>query len=235
MVDGFVRSRSRRQLVVVGSAPYADEYSGRVHALAGSDPRVRFLGGVWDQILLDQLYAHAFTYLHGHSVGGTNPSLLRAIGVGTPCTAYDVSFNREVLEDEGVYVGDRIAVTAAIEAAEADPVGTAARGARLRERAKHYDWDEVADAYENLAWALAARQTPGPHRGGRRHHIRHLPDCGGAVIGTAGEARVSPTYRETLQRLRGAQKGAARSAPAYSRFVNRRLGRHLAASPTSGG
>ncbi|MEO7234719.1 MAG: DUF1972 domain-containing protein [Lapillicoccus sp.] len=189
MVDGFMRSRSPRQLVVVGSAPYADEYSARVHALAGSDPRVRFLGGVWDQVLLDQLYAHAFTYLHGHSVGGTNPSLLRAIGVGTPCVAYDVSFNRDVLEDEGVYVGDRIAVTAAIEAAEADPVGTAARGARLLERAKHYDWDEVADAYENLAWALAEHHTPGPHRGGRRHHTRHLPmsaDPSPAHVGRRG-------------------------------------------------
>lgn len=59
---------------MVGSAPYADEYTARVHELA--DERVRFLGGVWDQDLLDQLYANSVTYLHGHSVGGTNPSLL---------------------------------------------------------------------------------------------------------------------------------------------------------------
>ena len=48
-----------------------------------ADDRVRLLGGVWDQDLLDQLYANALIYLHGHSVGGTNPSLLRAIGAGT--------------------------------------------------------------------------------------------------------------------------------------------------------
>ncbi len=56
---------------MVGSAPYADAYTEKVHALG--DERIRFLGGVWDQEVLDQLYANALTYLHGHSVGGTNP------------------------------------------------------------------------------------------------------------------------------------------------------------------
>ena len=80
IVEGYARSGATKPLVVVGSAPYSDEYTARVHAAA--DDRVRFLGGVWDQVQLDQLYANAFTYLHGHSVGGTNPSLLRAIGAG---------------------------------------------------------------------------------------------------------------------------------------------------------
>jgi glycosyltransferase involved in cell wall biosynthesis len=67
IVDGYSRSRAHFPLVVVGSAPYADEYTRRVHALA--DGRVRFLGAVWDQELLNQLYANAYDYLHGHSVG----------------------------------------------------------------------------------------------------------------------------------------------------------------------
>ena len=66
-------------------------------ALAAGDDRIRLLGGVWDQEKLDQLYAHALTYIHGHSVGGTNPSLLRAIGAATAVSAFDVTFNREVL------------------------------------------------------------------------------------------------------------------------------------------
>ncbi len=60
----------------------------QIHDLA--DERVRFLGGVWDQALLDELYANCATYLHGHSVGGTNPSLLRAIGAGAATIAFDV-------------------------------------------------------------------------------------------------------------------------------------------------
>ena len=80
IVDGYHRARARLPLVVVGSAPYADEYTAAIEAAAEGDPRVRLLGGVWDQGQLDELYANALTYLHGHSVGGTNPSLLRAMG-----------------------------------------------------------------------------------------------------------------------------------------------------------
>ena len=70
----------------------------------GRSRRVRFLGAIWDQDLLDQLYAHCASYLHGHSVGGTNPSLLRAMGAGAPVIAYDVVFNRETAGDAARYV-----------------------------------------------------------------------------------------------------------------------------------
>ena len=70
--------------MVVGSAPYPGAHVDEVNRLAASDRRVRMLGGVWDQELLDALYAGASCYLHGHSVGGTNPSLLRALGAGAP-------------------------------------------------------------------------------------------------------------------------------------------------------
>ncbi len=167
-VAGYVASAAERPLVVVGSAPYADDYTNRVHAAAADDPRVRFLGGVWDAELLDQLYANAATYVHGHSVGGTNPSLLRAIGAGTATIAYDVSFNRDVLREHGRYFGDSAGVARAVEAAEADPTATASAGASLRERARDFDWDDVATGYESLARDLVARSAPGPQRVRRR-------------------------------------------------------------------
>jgi len=166
VVEGYVASGARLPLVVVGSAPYADEYTARVHALA--DDRVRLLGGVWDGELLDTLYAHARTYLHGHSVGGTNPSLLRAIGAGTATVAYDVGFNREVLRDDGRYFGSAADVATEVEAAEADPDGCLRRGKALAERALDYDWDVVADRYEDLARRLASRELRRTRGGGRR-------------------------------------------------------------------
>ncbi|WP_431245703.1 DUF1972 domain-containing protein [Leifsonia xyli] len=153
IVDGYRRSGATLPLIVVGSAPYADAYTARVHALA--DDRVRFLGGVWDQRLLDQLYANAYSYLHGHSVGGTNPSLLRAIGAGAPTLAYDVVFNREVLGSAGGYFTTEDDVARVVEAAEADPAGHLARREETRRRALSYDWDDVADKYEALCRDLA--------------------------------------------------------------------------------
>jgi glycosyltransferase involved in cell wall biosynthesis len=156
LIEGFLRSSSRLPLVVVGSAPYAGVHCRRINALA-ADPRVRLLGGLWDQGQLDQLYAHAVSYLHGHSVGGTNPSLLRAMGAATAAIAYDVSFNREVLGVYGAYFRDSASLASLIEDAEFNPHHTGEVGAALQHRANAlYNWGQVTDKYEDLGHRLVA-------------------------------------------------------------------------------
>jgi len=155
IVDGYVRSDCRLPLIVVGSAPYADEYIAKIHALA--DDRVRFLGGVWDQDLLDQLYGNALTYLHGHSVGGTNPSLLRAMGAGAPTIAYNVGFNREVLGVSGRYFLGATDLAVELMESEADLPATLRRETLAQHEATRYDWDDVASRYEALCLKLAGR------------------------------------------------------------------------------
>jgi glycosyltransferase involved in cell wall biosynthesis len=155
LVDGRLRSTAAQPLVVVGGAPYAQEYETRVRARAAGDDRVRFLGPVYDNDLLDQLYAGAASYLHGHSVGGTNPSLLRAMGAGAPVTAWDVVFNREVTDGAARFVRDADDVAAALVDDERDPVAAKERGELLRERARTaYVWDDVAREYEQLCRRL---------------------------------------------------------------------------------
>ncbi|HEY3439020.1 MAG TPA: DUF1972 domain-containing protein [Actinotalea sp.] len=173
-VRGYAGSSAALPLVVVGSAPYAHEYTQAVHAAA--DERVRLLGGVWDAELLDQLFANALTYVHGHSVGGTNPALLRAIGAGTATIAYDVRFNREVLGELGRYFRSPADVARQVEAAEADPDETLSRGSALRTRALDYTWDEVTDGYERLAQDLARRSVRRPGLSGRRRPQRSADD-----------------------------------------------------------
>jgi glycosyltransferase involved in cell wall biosynthesis len=157
-VEGYRRSAARYPLIVVGSAPYAQEYTDRVHSLAGNDPRIRFLGGVWDQELLDALYANALTYIHGHSVGGTNPSLLRAMGAGTATSAFDVNFNREVLGGNGRYFSDPADLAALCTAAEADEAATLGRGRAMLDTLDRYDWDAVARDYRALAARVLAHR-----------------------------------------------------------------------------
>jgi glycosyltransferase involved in cell wall biosynthesis len=156
-VQAMLDSGAQYPLVVVGSAPYAHEHTSHIEALAARDRRVRLVGSVYDQELLDQLYAHALTYVHGHSVGGTNPSLLRAMGAQTAVLAYDVPFNREVLGRDGRFFRTAPELARLIEAAEAVPRDAVARGQRLRERAAAlYRWDEVARRYEQLCADLVA-------------------------------------------------------------------------------
>ncbi|KSU67680.1 DUF1972 domain-containing protein [Arthrobacter sp. NIO-1057] len=153
IVRGYSQSQAKLPLVVVGSAPYAEQYTQQVHAAATE--QVRFLGGVWDQELLDELYAHALAYWHGHSVGGTNPSLLRALGAGTAINAFDVNFNREVAQAAGEYFTDAESAAQLFDSTESQTATVNHRAQLARMRAKDYDWDEVAKAYENLCMDLA--------------------------------------------------------------------------------
>ncbi|XHM10426.1 DUF1972 domain-containing protein [Leifsonia sp. T36S-04] len=175
IVEGYRLSKATKPLVVVGSAPYGAEYTSLVRRIAGHDERVRFLGGVYDQRVLDQLYAHALTYVHGHSVGGTNPSLLRAMGAGTAVVAYDVTFNREVLGADGVFFADATEAGARIASLEERPADAVVIGDRLRDRAeKTYDWEIVAAGYEALAEKLRAGHST---RARLRRSAEEWPDA----------------------------------------------------------
>ncbi len=167
IVRSYTASAARLPLVVVGGAPYSDDYTAEIQRAA--DHRTRFLGAVWDQELLDQLYGNALTYLHGHSVGGTNPSLLRAAGAGAPVIAFDVGFNREVVGADGRYFATEADLMSQLEAAEADPAEFERLGANLRTAIARYDWDDVASRYERLLLDLAeSGPLPGTARRWRR-------------------------------------------------------------------
>ncbi len=179
IVQGYRASRAQLPLVVVGGAPYGEAYAKLVSDAAHGDPRVRLLGSVWDQTLLDQLYSHALLYLHGHSAGGTNPSLLRAMGAGTAVGAFDVVFNRGVLGEWGQRFTDAADVGAIVEAAEADPDAQATVGEALRSRAEaEFRWDDVAAGYEQLARRLAAGYTRRGEVTGRRRGDAPLDPTG---------------------------------------------------------
>jgi glycosyltransferase involved in cell wall biosynthesis len=167
IVKGYSRSSATLPLIVVGSAPYSEDYTKAVNRVA--DDRVRFLGGIWDSELLDQLYAGALTYVHGHSVGGTNPSLLRAAGAGAYPIAYDVSFNREVLGLFGDYFSSPSEVGSAVVKAELNRSQAVAAGLQLQRAIQRYNWDDVAEDYERLCARLSSLRFPARRPSGGRH------------------------------------------------------------------
>ena len=165
-VHGYRLSEETRPLIVVGSAPYSQWYIDQVTRAADDDPRVRFLGGVYDQDLLNQLYANARTYIHGHSVGGTNPSLLRAMGAGAPVLAFDCEFNREVTADRALLwssADDMTRLMDDLADGEWEPVLRELSDAGKRRIEEHYQWDSVTDEYEKLLQHLQ-RAHRGPDR-----------------------------------------------------------------------
>lgn len=147
--------------VVVGDAVGASSIPQRLRSLATSRPGFRWLGHVKDQELLEQLWVNCGVYFHGHSVGGTNPALLQALGCGSPTLAVDTPFNREVLGADDQLVPAQAEVLAerllAILTDDGRRRELAARGRAMI--AERYRWEDVCTAYRGLFAGLARRTT----------------------------------------------------------------------------
>ena len=148
IIRGFSQTTSRRKLVIIGDH-HADTAYTRV--LTGqNDERVIFLGSIYDQELLTALRYHCYTYLHGHSVGGTNPSLLEAMACGNFVIAHDNVFNREVTENQGWYFTNSMELQQLVDELEAlGPPAKVSNSFRDIMK-KKYNWDVIADSYAKL-------------------------------------------------------------------------------------
>lgn len=101
VVQAYSRRRRGRTLAVLGAYDERVPYHRAVRAAAGDE--VRFLGAIYDQPVVQALRAHCCAYVHGHRVGGTNPSLVEALGAGNAVIAHDNRFNRWVAGDAARY------------------------------------------------------------------------------------------------------------------------------------
>jgi glycosyltransferase involved in cell wall biosynthesis len=150
IIEGFLASGSKRKLVIAGGANYDSPFHRRLREL--STPAVIFTGHIHDQRVVKELHCNCFAYVHGHSVGGTNPSLLKAMGYGNCILALETVFNREVLADTGLFFPkDAAALAELIRSVEADHKLVA----DLRERGPRriettYTWEKVAGQYDEL-------------------------------------------------------------------------------------
>jgi glycosyltransferase involved in cell wall biosynthesis len=109
------------------------------------------IGTVYDQAKLTCLRYHSFAYMHGHSVGGTNPSLLEAMGCGNLIFTHDNAFNRETLGPCGYYFANTLELTQAIDRAEQEDTGLARFREASRSRARaNYRWPDIICRYVAL-------------------------------------------------------------------------------------
>ena len=151
VVREFAASGAVAPLLVVGGANYESAYFERLKAT--DDPRIHFLGPVYEPEHIEALFLGAKAYIHGHEVGGTNPSLVTAMGCGRLVLAHAVRFNREVLGGNGLlWTKEPGSLRACIEEVELDAEPLRARAAvACRERiSDYYAWDKCARDHDRF-------------------------------------------------------------------------------------
>ena len=151
VIREFMVSESKKDLALITNVneKFLKELEEKLHFR--QDKRIKFVGTVYDQELLQKIRENAYGYLHGHEVGGTNPSLLEALGATKLNLLLGVGFNREVAEHAALYwtkeagnLASLLEESDRMDRAQREHMGREAK-TRIRD---HYSWQFIADEYE---------------------------------------------------------------------------------------
>jgi rhamnosyltransferase len=154
MIREFMKSNSKRDFAIITNVndKFLNELESRLHFK--SDTRIKFVGTVYDQELLMKIRENAYGYFHGHEVGGTNPSLLEALGSTNLNLLLDVGFNREVAGDAAVYWtkedGNLADLVNRADTLQCEAIEEFGKKAKQR-IASEYTWEYICNKYVG-AW-----------------------------------------------------------------------------------
>ena len=149
IIKGFLKSNSKRKLVIVGDVHYKDAFASDLKNLANK--RLIFTGYVKDQNMLAELYHNCYVYIHGHEFGGTNPTMIQAMACSCAILALDTAFNQEMLQNGkfGIFFKkELLSITKMIEYCEKENnMMDKLRQKSVKGITKKYNWDFVSSQY----------------------------------------------------------------------------------------
>lgn len=149
VVQGFSQAPRGVHLAVLGNYAESNAYHRAVQAAASSE--VKFLGAIYDRPVVQALRFHCMAYVHGHQVGGTNPSLVEALGAGNAVLAHDNRFNRWVAGEGARYFNGADEFAGALsEVLEQPAMCDSMRRASRQRFEEQFTWDRILGEYENL-------------------------------------------------------------------------------------
>lgn len=150
MIKEYMKSKTQKDFAIITNSNRGllEELERKLSF--SKDPRIKFVGTVYDQELLKKIREEAYGYFHGHEVGGTNPSLLEALGSTKLNLLLKVGFNEEVAEDSALYwtkePGNLAALIDKCEGIDREELGR-----KAKERIKTaYSWEFISDRYAEI-------------------------------------------------------------------------------------
>lgn len=150
MIKEYMKSHTSKDFAIITNSneKFLAQLEAKLHF--EKDKRIKFVGTVYDQELLKKIREEAYGYFHGHEVGGTNPSLLEALGSTRLNLLLDVGFNREVAENSALYwnkqEGNLAKLIDNCENLNRDELGKEAKK-RIQQ---FYSWQNIADKYMKI-------------------------------------------------------------------------------------
>jgi glycosyltransferase involved in cell wall biosynthesis len=147
ILEGFTVSNTHKNMIVVGKTESGfgkfiiNKYKG--------DERIKFLGGIFDQAVVRSYRQNASLYFHGHSVGGTNPSLLEAMADRVVIAAHDNVFNKAVLGSDAFYFSDSAEIKRLIDNEAYSETNSFIEN-NYKKITDQYNWEAVIDSYDEL-------------------------------------------------------------------------------------
>lgn len=158
IIEGWKESKSAYPLLIIGNAN--NKYGQRL-VKKYKDLLIRFEGAIYDQETLNNLRFFSKIYFHGHSVGGTNPSLLEAMACGCRIAAHDNQFNKGVLGNEADYFSTAADLSALITAMKEPAIVEQNISMNLEKIRTSFNPDKIIMAYEELIDLASTNKKPG--------------------------------------------------------------------------
>ncbi|MGZ3951569.1 MAG: DUF1972 domain-containing protein [Flavisolibacter sp.] len=156
IIKGYLESRMDQDLVIVGTV----NQLGKHLKYKYPNDRIKFIGPIYDKTLLNNLRYFSLLHFHGHSVGGTNPSLLEAMACKANIAAHNNVFNRAVLGADAEYFNTSDDITRIINAHPLSQTVETRKQKNLQKINDIYNWDTITDAYEQLMMdAIGLKRT----------------------------------------------------------------------------
>lgn len=156
IIKGFLKSKSKKKLVIVGDVNYSDSYSSNLKNI--KDERLVFTGYVINEEILSELFHNCYVYIHGHEFGGTNPTMIQAMASSTSIIALNTVFNMEMLSNGkyGKFFEKNInSIESIINYCEQNQdLVKKYRKNSIKGISEKYNWDKIVEKYQSIFYNL---------------------------------------------------------------------------------
>jgi len=148
ILEGFNSSNSKRKFKVLGDT--GNRFGKYITNRFNNDDRIQFKGSIFDNTKVRALQNNSYLYFHGHSVGGTNPSLLEAMASEALIAAHDNPFNKSVLSGDAFYFSNAAGVKDLVENVQRKDMEKLMVSNNLHKIQYQFNWEKVIDGYESF-------------------------------------------------------------------------------------